>query len=194
MVGNVETFRRCKKESMAKIRNKMIALFGVFALAVSTAVAAPGASSQYDSLLERQVYKKIISIPRYNVFDHLAFKVEGSTVVLLGQVVRPTTRKEAERRVAKIEGVDRVVNKIEVLPLSSFDDSIRIRTYRAVFSAGSLYRYAQGVNPSIRIVVSRGHVTLEGFVASKGDRNLAYIAASQVPGTFSVTNNLRVER
>ena len=179
---------------MAKIRNKMIALFGVFALAASTAMAAPGASSQYESLVEKQVYKKIVSIPRYNVFDHLAFKVEGNTVTLLGQVVRPTTRKEAERRVAKIEGIDRVINKIEVLPISAFDDSIRIRTYRAVFRAGSLYRYAQGVNPSIRIVVNRGHVTLEGFVASKSDSNLAYIAASQVPGSFSVTNNLRVER
>jgi hyperosmotically inducible protein len=109
-------------------------------------------------------------------------------------VTRPTTRKDAERRVAKIEGIDRVINKIEVLPVSSFDDSIRVRTYRAVFRSGGLYRYAMGANPSIHIVVNRGHVTLEGVVSSQMDSRLAYIAANGVPGVFSVTNNLRVER
>jgi hyperosmotically inducible protein len=112
-----------------------------------------------------------LKLPYYGVFDNIAFEVKDDTVILYGQVVRPTTRSDAARRVAKIEGVDRVVNKIEVLPLSRFDDEIRARTYRAVFSKGGLYRYAAGTNPSLHIIVRNG-----------------------VPGVFSVTNNLRVER
>jgi len=92
------------------------------------------------------------------------------------------------------EGVDRVINNIEVLPLSGFDDSIRAREYRAIFRSGSLYRYALGANPSIHIIVDRGRVTLEGVVSSQMDSQLAAIAARGVSGVFAVTNNLRVER
>jgi hypothetical protein len=104
------------------------------------------------------------------------------------------TRTDAERRVARISGVERVINNIEVLPLSSFDDSIRVRTYRTLFRTGGLYRYALGANPSLHIIVKGGHLTLEGVVANEGDSRLAYITARSVPGVFSVTNNLRVER
>jgi osmotically-inducible protein OsmY len=107
--------------------------------------------------------------------------------------VRPTTRKDAERNVARIPGVARVVNNIEVLPLSGFDDTIRVQTYRTVFRTGGLYRYAMGSNPSIHIVVNRGHVSLEGVVSNRMDSQLAYMAARNVPGVFSVTNNLQVE-
>ena len=181
---------------MNKIKNRVIALFAAVMLAASLAVAAPAQSDQaaYNARLAKQVRKELVTLPYYGVFDNLAYEVNGETVVLHGQVVRPSTRKDAERRVAKIEGVERVVNNIQVLPLSSFDDSIRARTYRAVFRTGSLYRYARGVNPSIHIVVNRGHVTLEGVVSNKMDSQLAYMAANGVPGVFSVTNNLRVER
>jgi osmotically-inducible protein OsmY len=129
------------------------------------------------------------------VFDNLAYEVNGGTVTLHGQVVRPSTRSDAERRVARLAGVSRVVNRIEVLPLSGFDDSIRARTYRALFGMDSpLFRYGRGANPSIHIVVNRGHVTLEGVVADEGDSQLAYMRAMGVPGAFSVTNNLAVER
>jgi hyperosmotically inducible protein len=87
------------------------------------------------------------------------------------------------------------VNNIEVLPLSSFDDSIRARTYRALFGWNSpLFRYGRGVNPSVHIVVNGGHVTLEGVVSNEGDRRMAYILANGVSGVFSVTNNLRAEK
>jgi hyperosmotically inducible protein len=134
-----------------------------------------------------------VTLPFYGVFDNLAYEVNGDTVTLHGQVVRPSTRSDAEHRVRRLDGVSRVVNQIEVLPLSSFDDSIRYRAYRTVFGTGSLYRYAMGANPSIHIVVNRGHLTLEGVVGSEGDSRFAHIAARQVPGVFSVTNNLRVE-
>lgn len=138
--------------------------------------------------------KELVKLPYYGVFDNLEYKVDGNTVTLFGQVRNPTTRRDAERRVARIEGVDNVVNKIEVLPVSGFDDSIRSRTYRAVFRSGSLYRYAMGTNPSVHIVVKNGHVTLEGVVGSQMDSQLAYMAARGVSGVFSVTNNLQVGR
>jgi hyperosmotically inducible periplasmic protein len=115
-------------------------------------------------------------------------------VTLYGQVVRPSTRKDAERRVAKIEGVERVINRIEVLPLSPFDDRIRVRALRTIARLGGLSRYFQGVNPAIHIIVNRGHVTLEGVVSNRTDSQLAYIAVRQVPEVFSVTNNLLIER
>lgn len=144
--------------------------------------------------LQQQIRHALVTLPYYGVFDNLAFKVDGGTVTLYGQVVHPTTKSDAEHRVARLSGVNRVVNNIEVLPVSPSDDSIRQRTYRAVFSTGGLYRYAQGANPSIHIVVNRGHVTLEGVVANKMDSQLAYMAANGVPGVFSVTNHLRVGR
>jgi hyperosmotically inducible protein len=114
-------------------------------------------------------------------------------VILSGQVVRPTTSSDAERRVSRIDGVQRVINNIEVLPLSSFDDSIRIRTFRAIYRTGGLYRYNLGANPAIHIIVDRGRVTLEGLVSNETDKQLAYMAASGVSGVFSVTNNLQAE-
>jgi hypothetical protein len=83
---------------------------------------------------------------------------------------------------------------IEVLPLSRFDDLIRERTLRAIVRTPGLYRYVAGVNPAIHIIVNRGHATLEGVVSSRLDSQLAHVAARQVYGVFSVTNNLRIER
>jgi hyperosmotically inducible periplasmic protein len=144
--------------------------------------------------LERQVFKQLIKLPYYGVFDHIAFQIDGSTVTLYGKVANATNRKSAERVVKRIQGVDRVVNNIEILPLSSFDDSIRYRTLRTLANGGSLYRYLHEPNPSIRIIVENGRVTLEGFVNSKGDSNLANILANGVSGVFSVRNNLQIDR
>ena len=176
---------------MIKIKEKVIAILAVLTITVSGALAASSGPGQ--GLTEKKVRKELVTLPYYGVFDNLAYKVEGDTVTLYGQVVRPSTRKDAERRVRKIEGVDRVVNNIEVLPVSGFDNTIRARAYRAIFRTGSLYRYAQGANPSVHIIVRHGHITLEGVVANRMDSQLAYTAASSIPGVFSVTNNLRVE-
>lgn len=173
---------------MNNIRNKLLILLvlGVLVVSAGVANAAPP-----DRTMEK-VRKELVTLPYYGVFDNLEYKVDGNTVTLFGQVRRPITRRDAERRVAKIEGIDRVVNNIEVLPVSGFDDSIRARTYRAVFRSGSLYRYAMGANPSIHIIVKNGRVTLEGVVSSKMDSQLAYMAANGVPGVFAVTNNLHI--
>ena len=177
--------------------NRVIALAAALVVAASVAVAAPaeqpGQRLAYEQLAKK-VRKELVTLPWYGVFDNLAYEIDGPTVTLYGQVVQPSTRRDAERRVAKLKGVERVVNNIEVLPLSGFDDDIRARTYRALFGWNSpLFRYGRGVNPSIHIIVNNGRVTLEGVVANEGDRRFAYALANGVSGVFAVTNNLRAE-
>ena len=179
---------------MKSMKSKLIVLAMSLAMAASLALALPASASgaSGDIQTSERIRKQLVTLPYYGVFDNLAYELQGNTVTLTGQVVRPSTRKDAERRVAKIEGIDRVINNIQVLPVSNFDDRIRVSTYRAVFRTGGLHRYAMGVNPSIHIVVNGGHVTLEGAVSSRMDSQLAWMAANRVPGVFSVTNNLRV--
>ena len=179
---------------MRKVLNAVLAAFAAAVFAASTVWAAPVVNEPQAELMKK-VRRELVTLPWYGVFDNLEYSVEGSTVTLSGQVVRPSTRSDAERRVARLRGVERVVNRIEVLPLSGFDDSIRRQSYRALFGPDSpLFRYGRGVNPSIHIVVNRGHVTLEGVVATETDANLARMRVLSVPGVFSVTNNLRAER
>ena len=173
---------------------QLLTVAAVLAFTSSVAIAAaPSKETSAELRINERVRQELVTLPFYGVFDNLAFKREGSTVVLYGQVVRPTTRSGAEARVKRLEGVERVINQIEVLPLSSFDDDIRLRTYYTIFGTGGLYRYAIGANPSVRIIVNHGRVALEGVVGNQMDKQLAYIAARGVPGVFEVTNNLRVE-
>lgn len=176
---------------MKSFLTKLTALVAALALTATFAVAAPETGSQPSS---KSIRKELATLPYYGVFDNLAYTVSSDgTVTLLGQVLRPTTKSDAEARVRRLAGVTRVVNQIEVLPLSSFDDSIRLAAARTIFNTGGLYRYAMGANPSIHIIVNHGHLTLEGVVANELDRRLAYMAARNVPGTFTVTNNLRTD-
>ena len=174
-----------------RMKNKIVVLLALGVLAAGSVVTVSAAPPRPQGTMAK-VHKELVTLPYYGVFDNLEYQVDGDTVTLYGQVRNPTTRRDAERRVAKIEGVDNVINKIEVLPVSGFDDSIRARTYRAVFRSGGLYRYAMGANPSLHIVVKNGRVTLEGVVSRQMDSQLAYMAARGVSGVFSVTNNLRV--
>jgi hyperosmotically inducible protein len=119
--------------------------------------------------------------------------VDGTTVTLLGQVTRPTLKSDAGNVVKGIEGVSRVENQIQVLPLSSMDDRIRMAEYRAIFGKPGLDRYAMQAVPPIHIIVDNGKVTLEGVVSTEADKNQAGIYANGVSGVFSVNNNLRVE-
>jgi hyperosmotically inducible protein len=178
---------------LQKILILSVAILGLTFVDVNAQSFSDNARSSVRSI-ERQVFKQIIKLPYYGVFDNIAFRVDGDTVTLMGKVLQPTTRKSAERVVEKIAGVKNVVNNIEVLPLSNFDDSIRLRTLRTLQNGGSLYRYFLGANPSVKIIVDRGNVTLEGFIANRGDYNLANILARGVPGVFSVKNNLVIEK
>ena len=144
--------------------------------------------------LPERVRHELVMLPYYNVFDDLGFKVENGTVTLYGDVTRPVLKSDAARAVQHVEGVQQVVNNINVLPLSPMDWQIRRAEYRAIFGYSSLYRYAMGANPSIHIIVDNGHVTLEGVVGNQGDKNIAGIRANGVPGVFSVENNLQVAK
>jgi hyperosmotically inducible protein len=145
-----------------------------------------------DQLLSKQVRHSLVMLPWYGVFDNLEYTVNGSEVVLSGQVVQPILKHDAAKSVEHVEGVTRVVNNITVLPLSGFDDQIRRAEYRAIFSQSGLARYSRGAVPSVHIIVSNGHVTLTGMVSTQMDYNIARIRALSVPGVFSVTNNLQI--
>lgn len=155
---------------------------------------APRDAAQYEVWLADQVRHQLVMIPWYSAFDNLEYKVNGAKVTLYGQVVRPVTKGDAAAAVKKIEGVKGVENKIEVLPLSPFDNRIRAAEFRAIYSFASLQRYGIQPVPPIHIIVKNGHVTLEGVVANETDKNLTFVRADGVPGVFSVTNNLRVEK
>jgi hyperosmotically inducible protein len=177
----------------------MTGIFKKASLAVATVVlaAAPSFAANHSSFkgdVPREVRHELLMLPYYGIFDNLAYRVDGNTVTLFGEVSRPTLKSDAENVVKRIEGVDRVINNIEVLPVSPMDDRIRIATYRAIYGYGPLQRYAMGAVPPIHIIVKNGHVTLEGVVANKGDADIANIRANGVPGVFSVTNDLQVER
>jgi hyperosmotically inducible protein len=142
----------------------------------------------------KEVHHELVMLPFYGVFDNLAYKVDpDGTVTLLGQTVRPTIKSDAENVVKKIEGVEKVVNNIDVLPASPNDDRIRLATYRAIYGNTTLNQYQLRAVPPIHIIVKNGHVTLEGVVARQMDKQIAGMQANQVPGAFSVTNNLQVE-
>jgi hyperosmotically inducible periplasmic protein len=156
-------------------------------------VQAPRDSANYEVWLKKEVRHQLVLLPWYSVFDNLEYKVEGSKVTLLGQVVKPVLRSDAESYVKGIEGVTAVENKIEVLPPSPFDDQIRRAEYRSIYGFPSLELYSLRAVPPIHIIVKNGHVTLEGAVATEADKDAAGVRANTVPNVFSVTNNLRVD-
>jgi len=168
----------------AKLKSLLLLLF----LNVFTTAALAGGAPQL-SEGERAIYKELLKLPYYGVFDHIRFEVVGDRIVLSGQVTRPTLKKSAERVVKAIETIIEVENRIEVLPLSGFDDEIRRSLFRSIYGRGDFLRYGS-VHAPIRIIVRNGHVTLEGAVATELEKSLAYHRASGVFGVFSVTNNL----
>ena len=170
-------------------------VFAIAAVVAAGAAAVPQSNDRGRERLIREVRHELVMLPYYGVFDNLAYRIENDgTVTLLGQVSRPTLKSDAENVVKKIEGVERVKNDIEVLPVSPNDDRIRLAVYRAIYGHTALNRYALQAVPPIHIIVRNGNVTLEGIVANEGDKNIANIQANGVSGVFGVTNNLRVEK
>jgi len=142
--------------------------------------------------INKEIRHELVMLPYLGVFDNLGYRIDGNVVTLVGQVTRPTLKADAERVVKRIDGVDRVDNQIEVLPVSHHDDRLRRSLYRAIYGFTPLNRYAMPVLKPIRIIVKNGNVTLEGVVDSQADRSIVNIRANGVHGVFSVTNNLRV--
>ena len=146
--------------------------------------------------LKEEVRHQLVTLPYYTVFDWLEAQVKpDGAVTLMGEVTRPTIKDDAEHRVKKLESVSRVIDNIEVLPLSPMDDELRVALYRAIYRFDSpLFRYGTQSVPPIHIIVKNGHVTLKGVVLNEGDSQLAYMAARGVPGTFEVKNELQIEQ
>jgi len=149
-------------------------------------------SAKAQARITKEVRHRILMLADFGTFDNIAFKLNGYDLVLLGQVTRPSLKDDAERAVQKIEGVERVENRIEVLPASFNDDRLRRDLFNAIYRYGPLQHYGVGSNRPIRIIVNRGNVTLEGVVDRQSDKNLAGIRANGVAGVFSVKNNLVV--
>lgn len=149
-------------------------------------------SNRGDVRIAREVRHELLMLPYYSLFDDLRYKVDNGNVTLLGNVINPTLKSDAENVVKKIEGVQKVDNKINILPPSSMDDRIRRATARAIFSYDGLSRYGWEAAPSIHIIVNGGHVTLLGVVDNEADKNAAGLRANGVPGVFSVDNQLQV--
>jgi len=143
--------------------------------------------------IAKKVRHELLMLPYYNIFDDLAFNVQGDTVTLLGQVVNPVLKDDAGRVVKRVAGVQNVVNNIEVLPVSPMDNQIRHAEYRAIYGDPQIgTRYGFQALPSIHIIVKNGHVTLEGVVSNQFDKNLIGVRANGVPNVFSVQNDLIV--
>lgn len=142
--------------------------------------------------VSREVYHELVMLPQLTIFDNLSFKLDGSTVILMGDVRNAVLKDEAQQAVKKIEGVEHVNNQIQILPPSPNDDRIRRAVARSLFNDDRLFKYSMGSVPPIHIIVNGGHVTLEGVVDNQADKNEAGIRANSVPGIFSVQNNLRV--
>jgi hyperosmotically inducible protein len=167
------------------------ALLLIVPVAFCAAQSSNNAANQH---LIKEVRHELVMLPYVNIFDNLEFRVDGNNVTLMGQVTRPVIKSDAENVVKHVEGVGEVINQIEVLPPSPADDAIRRATYTTLVRQPGLQLYfMQSISP-IRIVVKNGNVTLEGVVSTQADSDLAKIQANSVPGVFSVTNHLRVEK
>jgi hyperosmotically inducible protein len=174
------------------MKNFLLSLAMVTVLAFAASAQQSQASPRSTERIIREVRHELLMLPYLGVFDNIAYKVDGDTVTLLGQVTRPTLKSDSENVVKKIEGVEKVNNQIDVLPPSPMDDQLRRRLYRAIYGFPSLQKYSLGVQQPIRIIVKNGNVSLEGVVDNEADKNTAGIRAKGVSGTFGVTNNLQV--
>jgi hyperosmotically inducible periplasmic protein len=152
--------------------------------------------SQEAERKDLQVFNDIADqVNRYTqltIFDSISAEVIEGKVQLTGWVTMPYKRDDIEKRVRKVGGIRSVENKIGVLPVSQFDDDLRFRIARAIYSHSSFWNYAAMANPPIRVVVNRGHVTLEGVVNSNVERMLARSLASGF-GAFEVKNQLKTD-
>lgn len=180
--------------ALAPATDQVLTSNGPVTLDYKTAPAQ--ATDPVEGKIALAVRHQLLMLPYYSMFDDLEYSVQGRTVTLTGDVTsfHSETRMDAEKAVKRIEGVEKVVNNIRVLPPAPFDEQTRARVLGALARTGGLSRYLWPSAPSIRIVVANQRVTLKGYVNSEGDKNLATIAANQVRDVFQVTNDLQVVR
>jgi len=162
---------------------------------VLLALGAPAVAraAQADNLQTfRAVQREVLRYPHFTIFDSVNMQVDEGVVVLTGKVTMPYKRNDIVKRVSRVAGIQKVEDRIEVLPVSKFDDDLRVAIARAIYSNPAFSAYRTMVNPPIHVIVERGRVTLEGVVANNIDRQLAYNIAAGFQA-FAVKNLLRTE-
>jgi hyperosmotically inducible periplasmic protein len=186
--GTVDLYQN-KLDAMKKIKK----LDNVAGVRNDITVAGESVS---DTQLQQKLARKI-AYDRVgysdNMFNYVEVGVKDGVVTLSGDVVWNVPLDSAMAIAARTPGVKDIVSDVNVLPVSPFDDSIRLRTAQAIYRDTVLNRYALDPVRPIRIVVDRGHVTLYGAVENSMDKNIAGIRAQSVPGAFSVENKLVVD-
>lgn len=160
------------------------------------AVSSAGAVAQErfgrDAQIASEIARQINNYPQFTIFDYVTGTVENGVVTLTGKVTMPFKKNDIARRAGKVSGVDEVLNRIDVLPVSTYDEDLRRRIARAIYGNSAFWQYGAMANPPIHIIVERGHVTLTGVVNSNVDRMLARSLAVGF-GELSVTNDLRTD-
>lgn len=167
-----------------------ISLFAVLLLSAHSAFAQP--APRKDLQLFNDVAKSVNRYDRFTIFDDVSAEVKDGVVTLTGKVTMPYKRDDLLKRVTKVDGVTAVISKMDVLPVSLWDDQLRYRIARAIYGNANFWNYGASANPSIHIIVEHGRVTLTGVVQSDVDRMLARSLVRQ-DGVLSVTNKLQTE-
>jgi hyperosmotically inducible protein len=170
---------------------KRILLFSA-GLTLAASLASADTGDRKDLQVFNDVAKSVNRYAHFTIIDDVNAQVKDGVVTLTGRVTMPYKRDDIMKRVADVDGVHEVRDNIEVLPVSQFDDSLRYRISRAIYSNPNFWNYALGPNPSIHIIVDHGHVTLTGVVNNDVDRMLARSLVSQF-GVMSVKNDLKTD-
>jgi osmotically-inducible protein OsmY len=163
------------------------------AATVTLALCAPAFAADSDNLqLFRSVQKQVLEYTHFTIFDNVNVQVDNGAVRLIGKVTMPYKRDDIEKRVRQVAGVQRIDNRLEVLPVSQFDDELRLGIAQAIYSNPAFRAFASMPNPPIHVIVENGHVTLDGVVLNDVDRAIARSIASSFPA-FSFKNDLKTE-
>lgn len=162
---------------------------------VSIAGSAAAAANVSDADLAKKVRHELAMYPHYTIWDDVSYRVSEGQVELMGAVSQPYKKDDMERMVRGIPGVASVSGELKVLPLSDFDNRLRLQVARAIYGDPVFQQYAMMALPPVHIIVENGHVTLTGVVATDFEKNIAGMRASGAGLSFgAVTNNLQVER
>jgi len=147
-----------------------------------------------DEQILEQARHNVVMYYAYGIFDNIELAADHGTLTVTGQVTQPFKKADLEKSLQGVKGVAELQNNLQVLPVSNFDDRLRLQVARAIYGDPYFLHYRNQPLPSIHIVVENGHVALEGVVASQMDRNKANMDALGAGLSFSVANNLQVER
>lgn len=147
-----------------------------------------------DQSIWEQARHEVVMYYAYTIFDNVELEVHNGALAVSGQVTQPFKKTDIGNILERVKGVAALQNNLEVLPVSNFDDRLRLQVARAIYGDPYFIHYANQALPPIHIIVKNGNVTLEGVVASTMDKTKANMDALHAGLSFSVVDNLRVVR